>query len=141
MTTPARAASRNRHGLVDRKGARDVNAQRLAASLEFPGVKGAAGHAGAYAFMVQQVGGGGRFVANTEIGGRTHDNGAQRAADRDGDHVAGHGVAAANASVEAGLDDVDQAALGDQIDAHVRMELQEFEYQRGQDHPRRAERW
>lgn len=54
-------------------------------------------------------------------------------AERDSDHVAGHEIGASNAEIKTIGDDVEQTALGHQIDMNLRIAAQVFQDQRLQD--------
>ena len=73
-----------------------------------------------------------------KIGRRSHYRKTQVSAKRDRDHVTRHHTPRPNTSVEAVSDDVDQTALGDELDLHVWIAAQIFEHDRNQNLPRRA---
>jgi hypothetical protein len=76
-----------------------------------------------------QIAGGARRRILLKIGRRSHYRKTQVSAKRDRDHVTRHHTPRPNTGVEAVSDDVDQAALGDDLDLHVWIATQIFEHE------------
>jgi hypothetical protein len=66
-----------------------------------------------------QIAGGARRRILLKIGRQSHYRKTQVSAKRDRDHITRHHTPRPNTGVEAVSDDVDQAALGDEVNLHV----------------------
>ena len=118
------------HGLQDGvliaqgEPAGHVHVQFLAVPFELPLVQMAAGETEAHALMLRQ------FVrmrwnaAALQVGRRAHDQAAQRRAQRHRHHVFGHRLVQAHAGIESLGDDIHQAIVLRQFNAHVGVGLQ-----------------
>ena len=130
-------------GAADAYGQRParIDAQDLSVPLELPFRRPAAREAAADAGMVQKVARVLRTAAPVEIGRRRDRGEALLArADRHGDHVLFEPLVVADAGIAARGQHIDEAVLGDHVEADVRIGGQERRHDPGQDQPGRADR-
>ena len=98
-----------------------------------PAVEGTVGQPDADAGVAIKVGRGPRSIVRLEIGRRADHRGALRPPQRDRDHVARHQIARTDAEVEPLGDDIDEPALGHEIDVYLRVAPDERQHERFED--------
>ena len=132
-TRPIQPRTRGREhqfGVVERNDAFSIDRQRLTVPFEFPVIDRAARHPRADAAMRGEVGGRARRRILREIAGAARHRETQHRAERHRDHVLRNRVRQPDAGIEPLDDDVDHAALGDDVELHLRVAVQKFDKDR-----------